>query len=101
MKEDIHELSFSEIIEKLKYLSGWEYDNNKIKKGFKFNDFLKALDFINNLKGFFEENDHHPDIHIYYNKVIFELTRWDVGGKVTNLDFITAKEIEDRYSKFS
>ncbi|MDP2926274.1 MAG: 4a-hydroxytetrahydrobiopterin dehydratase [Nanoarchaeota archaeon] len=97
MREDIHVLNKKEIKEKLKNIVGWKYKDNKISKELKFKDFLEALGFIDDLKDFFEKNDHHPDIHIFYNKVLFELTRWDVGGKVTDMDFITAKEIEKRY----
>ena len=75
-------LSREEIQEKLKKLPGWEYVDDKIKKEFKFNDFMDSLGFINKMAPFFEKMDHHPDTHIFYNKVLFELQRFDIGGKV-------------------
>jgi 4a-hydroxytetrahydrobiopterin dehydratase len=92
-------LSENEIAEKLKNIPGWEYKENKISKKFKFNDFLDSLGFINSLAPFFEENDHHPDTHIFYSEVLFELQRFDVGGKVTDKDFLVAEEIEKRYKE--
>ena len=99
-RNDIHVLDEKEIINRLREIPGWSYKDNKISKEFKFNDFMEVLSFITKMANFFENNDHHPDIHIYYSKVLFELTRWDAGGKVTNMDFITALEIEKNYTKF-
>jgi 4a-hydroxytetrahydrobiopterin dehydratase len=100
MREDIKILSEEEIFENLKELSEWEYKDNKIFKEFKFKEFLDVLAFLVKMSPFFEKNDHHPDMHIFYSKVLFELTRWDAGGKVTDMDFITAKEIERVYLDF-
>ncbi len=94
MKEDIKVLDKREINEKLKEVFGWKYKRNKISKEFQFDNFVDALNFINQMKDFFERNDHHPDVHIFYNKILFELQRFDVGGYVTNMDFIVAKEID-------
>ena len=99
-REDIHILNEEEINERLKELPGWEYKGNKISKEFKFREFLDVLAFLVKMAPFFEKNDHHPDMHIYYSKVLFELTRWDADGKVTDLDFITAEEIERVFKEF-
>jgi len=87
-------LTEQEIQEKLKGFLGWIYKNNKISKEFIFKSFMDAIAFIVKLAPFCEANDHHPDIHIFYRKILFELQRFDIGGKVTEMDFITAKEIE-------
>ncbi|MFA5258615.1 MAG: 4a-hydroxytetrahydrobiopterin dehydratase [Candidatus Pacearchaeota archaeon] len=94
MRPDIQVLNPKEINEKLKEIPGWKYKENKIEKEFQFKEFLEVLAFLVKISPFFEKNDHHPDMHIYYSKVLFQLTRWDIGGKVTNMDFITASEIE-------
>ena len=90
-------LTSGEITEKLKSVEGWIYKDNKISKEFKFDDFMGSLNFINALAPFCEAEDHHPDTHIFYNKVLFELQRFDVGGKVTDKDFMVAEEIERLY----
>ena len=99
MREDIKILTDEEINEGLKELLGWEYKSDKIFKEFKFKDFMDALSFIVKLSSIFEINDHHPDMHIYYSKILFELQRFDIGGKVTDLDLKIAKEIELKYKE--
>ena len=99
-RKDIKILSQEEIQEKLKKIPGWEYKDNKISKEFKFKEFLDVLAFLVKIAPFFEKNDHHPDMHIYYSKVLFELTRWDADGKVTDMDFTTAKEIDRVFKEF-
>jgi 4a-hydroxytetrahydrobiopterin dehydratase len=100
MKEDIKILSEEEIQEKLKDFPGWEYKDNKISKEFEFEAFMDCVAFIVKLAPFSEANDHHPDIHIFYKKILFELQRFDVGGKVTAMDFKVAEEIERLYKRY-
>ena len=89
----------TEIADKLKELPGWVYSNNKISKEFVFKSFISALSFINQMAFFFEKHDHHADMHIYYKKVVFDLQRFDVGGKVTDRDFMVAHELERLYQE--
>ena len=90
-------LTEEEIKTRLVDMPGWSFTDNKISKEFKFKDFMDSLNFINRLAPFCEENDHHPDIHLFYNKVVFELQRFDIGGKVTDRDFVIARKIEELY----
>jgi 4a-hydroxytetrahydrobiopterin dehydratase len=94
---DLQPLSNEEISKKLKGLPGWKYADNKISKEFEFPTFIDGLLFINKLAFFSEKIDHHPDIHIFYNKIRFELQRFDIGGKVTERDFTIAKKIEEMF----
>lgn len=74
--------------------TGWEVlENKKIRKEFKFKDFLEAIAFVNKVAGIAEQEDHHPDIHIFYRKVVIELWTHAVGGLSEN-DFILAAKIE-------
>lgn len=78
----------------LREVSGWELvDGKKIKRQFKFKDFKEAMDFVNQVADLAEEEGHHPDIYIYYNRVRFELTTHAIGGLSEN-DFILAAKID-------
>lgn len=91
---DLQPLSFDEIMIKLKALPGWEFNHDKIAKTFVFDSFSDGINFLVKLAPFCNEIDHHPDIHIYYRKIKFELSRFSIGGKVTKRDFTVAKKIE-------
>lgn len=67
----------------------------RIRKEFKFKDFLGAIAFVNQVAEIAEQENHHPDIHIFYRKVIIELWTHDIGGLSEN-DFILAAKIENR-----
>ena len=99
MDEDLKILTAAEVRAKLKDFSGWVYLNDKISKEFKFDSFKAGLNLVNKLAPFCDKIDHHPDIHIYYKKIVFELQRFSVGGKVTPRDIIVAAEIERLYSQ--
>lgn len=97
MPEDVQILTEEEIKDRLAEFPGWSYEDNKITKEFQFKNFMDSFSFVGELVPFVQELDHHPDIHIMYSKVLFELQRFDVGGKVTNRDFLVAEEIEQLY----
>ena len=82
----------------LQRLPGWSVDGGQLTKEFKFKDFIDSLGFVNRMVPFFESKDHHPDVHVLYNRVRFELSRHDIGGKITALDGEVAKHIEHQYS---
>lgn len=69
-------------------------ENKKIEKEFKFKDFKEAMIFVNKVAEIAEEQGHHPDIEIEYNKVEIELTTHAINGLSVN-DFILASKIDE------
>jgi 4a-hydroxytetrahydrobiopterin dehydratase len=78
-------------------LTGWTLAHNRLSRTFEFRDFVQSLSFVNSLVAYFESVDHHPDVQIAYGEVTFVLTRYDVGGKVTDRDVEVAKKISSEY----
>jgi len=78
-------------------LSGWRLVRNKLVRTFEFQDFVASLSFVNSLVAYFESVDHHPDVRIAYSEITFELTRYDLGGRVTDRDVEVAKKISSLY----
>lgn len=73
----------------------WKEENNAIHKSFEFENFNKALIFVNKVGEIAERTQHHPDISIYdYNKVDIKLTTHD-KGKVTDKDHLVAEGIDN------
>jgi len=97
--EKVRILLESEVKDALHGLPGWSYNNDSLCKMFKFKDFLSSVNFINRMLPFFEEYKHHPNIHVFYNNISFDLTSHEYGNKVTSLDTFIAKGIEKEYGK--
>lgn len=79
----------------LKHLSlEWEViEDKKIKHEFKLKSFKESMEFVNKIAKIAEEEGHHPDIYIYYNRVVISLMTHNIGGLSEN-DFILAAKIE-------
>lgn len=68
-------------------------DDKKIEREFTFRDFNEAITFVNKVADLAEEEGHHPDFDIHYNRVEVELTTHAIGGLSEN-DFILAAKID-------
>ena len=69
------------------------FNMKKLRKEFRFQDFRGAMLFVNRVASIAETEGHHPDISIFYNKVVIELWTHAIGGLSEN-DFIVAAKIE-------
>ncbi|AAY81585.1 4a-hydroxytetrahydrobiopterin dehydratase [Sulfolobus acidocaldarius] len=85
-------LDENEIKRRLGEIEGWSYENNKLKKTFKFKNFYESVEFVRKIQPIADEMDHHPDLCVYYNRVVLELSTHSEGG-VTEKDFELAKKI--------
>jgi 4a-hydroxytetrahydrobiopterin dehydratase len=77
----------------LKKLPEWELEKKHIERLFEFDDFSQAIEFVNGVAEIAEEDDHHPEIDIRYNKVKLALSTHSEGG-LTDLDFELAEKID-------
>jgi len=68
-------------------------ESNKITKEFEFEDFKEAIAFVNKVADLAENEGHHPDIAIHYNKVEMLLWTHKING-LTESDFILAAKID-------
>ena len=86
-------LTEPEIVEALASLPGWKRNGDAIERLFLFKDFAEAMVFVNRVAEAAEEANHHPDMFIRYNKVLFALSSHDAGG-LTRRDVKMAKKID-------
>lgn len=74
----------------------WNIENNKLERDFTFEDFKKALEFVNMVGDVAEDMDHHPTILMHsYKKVNIKLTTSEEGNIVTEIDHKMAKKIDE------
>ncbi|MEP6937420.1 MAG: 4a-hydroxytetrahydrobiopterin dehydratase [Chthoniobacterales bacterium] len=82
-----------ELKTRLKKIPEWELEKKHIERTFEFDDFSEAIDFITGVAEVAEDEEHHPDIDIRYNKVRLILSTHSKGG-LTDLDFTLAERID-------
>lgn len=88
-------ISRDEAIKYLKEISGWELIDNstKLKKDFKFPDFLSALSFVNEISQLSEKEGHHPDISFGWGYVRIFFYTHKINGLNKN-DFVMAAKVD-------
>lgn len=88
-------LSKNKIDELIVRHRGWELiEDKKIRKEFKFKDFVETKYFCDLISIIAQEQGHHPALTLTYNKLKVTLTTYAVGGLSDN-DFIMAKIIDE------
>jgi len=86
-------LSKEQIEAKLAALDGWALHDGKLRKEYRFADFVQAWGFMCRVALQAEKMDHHPAWLNVYNTVRVDLDTHDVGG-VTTLDFELARKMD-------
>jgi len=95
----LEKLLEAEIQEKLLFIPKWKVTDEKwIERKFRFLEYLKAIDFVQQIANLSENVNHHPFISIDYKLVTLKLTSWHAKG-LTELDFDLAIKYDDLYTK--
>jgi 4a-hydroxytetrahydrobiopterin dehydratase len=81
------------VAEQLQKLSDWTLQGDQIERISVFENFADAMIFVNKVAEIAEEEEHHPDIRIVYNRVTLALSTHDAGG-LTQKDFQMAHRID-------
>ena len=76
-----------------KEIPRWSLSDYSIEREYRFKDFRQAMNFVNNVASIANDQDHHPDIFISYNKVRLTLSTHKIEGLSLN-DFIMAAKID-------
>jgi 4a-hydroxytetrahydrobiopterin dehydratase len=87
----------AEMIEKAlaeEALAGWAVVDAKLRREFKFRDFVSAFGFMTRSALVAEKMDHHPEWFNVYNRVEVDLTTHDAGG-ITALDLDLARAMNE------
>jgi 4a-hydroxytetrahydrobiopterin dehydratase len=86
-------LERQQVAEALQKLTDWTLQGDQIERLLTFENFVDAMIFVNKVAEIAEEEGHHPDIRIVYNRVTLALTTHDSGG-LTQKDFQMARRID-------
>ena len=86
-------LSSSEIQEHMKALPAWELREDRIRKTFRFTDFVQAFGWMSRVALVAERMNHHPEWKNVWATVEVELSTHDAGG-LTELDMKLASAMD-------
>ncbi len=86
-------LSENELDETVRAMNGWELKDGKLKKSFRFSNFVEAFGFMTRIALEAEKINHHPEWSNVYNTVTIKLSTHDAGG-ITDYDVKLANIID-------
>ncbi|MBL7993788.1 4a-hydroxytetrahydrobiopterin dehydratase [bacterium] len=90
---DRKKLDEKTILSRIADLKNWQFLDGKLRKEFRFPDFVKAFGFMTSVALLAESMNHHPNWSNVYNSVIIELYTHDANG-ITEYDFALAERID-------
>lgn len=77
----------------LALVPGWRIEDGVLRRGLLFPDFRQLIDFIDQLAGLAEEEQHHPDFLVYgYRRMRLDFATHSIGGFSLN-DFIMGAKV--------
>jgi 4a-hydroxytetrahydrobiopterin dehydratase len=90
-------LSATQVIAGLAKLDGWKLHGDgaevAIEKTYPFKNFLQTMAFVNAVAFLAEQQDHHPDLLVKYNRCSVRFHTHDVQG-ITQSDFACAALVD-------
>lgn len=87
-------LSEDEIAAALAELPGWEVQDGKLHRQYKFGSFAQAMGWMMSAAIEADKMDHHPEWNNVYNRVTVNLVTHSLGNKISNLDVDLAQKME-------
>jgi 4a-hydroxytetrahydrobiopterin dehydratase len=86
-------LSDQALEHELKDLAGWAVTGGKLRREYRFPDFIGAWGFMSSAALVIQQMDHHPEWSNVYGTVVVELVTHDAGG-ITSRDVELARRME-------
>lgn len=94
-------LTREEIAGLLPQVPAWQVEEKegilRLRREFTFKDFRRALDFALRVGELAEREQHHPDLHVAWGRVVVETWTHKIRGLHQN-DFILAAKTDALYS---
>jgi len=89
----VQKLDEAKIPPALATVPAWKLSGSTIVRTYQFKDFPAAIKFVEGVATLAEQEWHHPDIDIRWNKVTLVLSTHDAGG-LTEKDFALARKFD-------
>jgi 4a-hydroxytetrahydrobiopterin dehydratase len=82
-----------ETLAQLSETPAWSAQNKSLERSFAFQDFYDTMAFVNALAWLIHGEDHHPDMHLSYNRCTVRWNTHSVDG-ISENDFICAAKTD-------
>jgi 4a-hydroxytetrahydrobiopterin dehydratase len=86
-------LGASAVRDHLAQMSGWRDAGGAIEKTYAFKNWLETVAFVDALAWMCHVEDHHPDLHVQYDRCRVRFSTHSAGGISAN-DFICAAKAD-------
>lgn len=90
-------MSEADVAAQLKVLDQWALNAGALAKTYRFSNYYETLAFVNALAYMVHREDHHPDLHVGYNRCEVRFNTHSVNG-ISENDFISAAKADAIYS---
>lgn len=87
-------LTDAEIAAQMSALPQWELGADRIRRVFRFKDFVEAFGWMSSVAIVAEKMNHHPEWRNVWATVEVELSTHDAGG-ITELDMLLAQKMDE------
>ncbi len=88
-------LNLSEIEEYRRHTPEWQYwaPENQLERVYRFDNYKETMAFVNQIAEIANQEDHHPELIVSYNRCKIRFYTHSVNGLTEN-DFICAAKID-------
>ena len=74
-------------------------DGTRIRREYRFKTYMDGAQWVPLVGAIADSEDHHPDLHLLYKKVVIELWTHTVHGLSEN-DYIVAAKFDQAYEEY-
>lgn len=74
-------------------------EGSKLRREYKFKTYMDGCAWVQLAGQISDQEDHHPDIHVFFRRVVIELWTHTVNGLSEN-DYILAAKLDESYGSF-
>ena len=90
-------MSEDDVVAQLEALDHWTLNAGALTKTYRFTNYYETLAFVNALAYMVHREDHHPDLHVGYNRCEVRYNTHSVNG-ISENDFISAAKADAIYA---
>jgi 4a-hydroxytetrahydrobiopterin dehydratase len=85
-------LAGDELARRLKDVPGYALEGERIVRTYRFKNYYETMAFVNAVAWIAHAEDHHPDLEVFYDRVVVRYSTHAASGLTLN-DFVCAAKV--------